>query len=232
MMKAAGGCVCVAMLASLLSCGGNAQLFNPAFVNTISGGQFPLTPGPEADFVLVRVVNATTQIVEFVVTVERQVPVTDDDGNPQLDVDGVPITQPERKTVRLTTFPVGRSSELGVTFPCNITPITRVGLGEMLSESDAAIFVGGEGPLGNPGFGVPAGDLNPLISVPDQPSNFRCGDTVIFRAITATGVTGGVKLESFVLSDDDQPSVFTGPNTFVNLQTYLGTIAGESEEGP
>ncbi|MEK7755615.1 MAG: hypothetical protein AAB385_00175, partial [Planctomycetota bacterium] len=151
---------------------GVVSFFNPAFINTLSGGQVPLTPGPGAAFVLVRAVNVTNQVVEFIVTIERDVLVVDDDGNFQQDDLGNFITRPERETVRLITNPTGQATELGVLFPCGESPVTAVGLGEDLLPTDAAIFVGGEGTGGASGFGGPAGNLNPLqLAI----GNFNCG---------------------------------------------------------
>ena len=49
---------------AVVGCGNAAGLFNPAFVNTLVGGQVPVTPGPGAAFVLVRCVNETGVPVE------------------------------------------------------------------------------------------------------------------------------------------------------------------------
>lgn len=197
---------------------GNLGLLNPAFVNTLTGGIVPVTPGPGAAFVFVRCVNETGQPVEFIVTVEREVLVVDEFGNYELDDDGQFITRPERETVRLTTLAEGNAGELGVLFSCRESPVTLVGLGENLLPTDAAIFVGGGGVIGAEGFGVPAGNLYPLqLAV----GNFNCGDTIIFRAFRMTGMAGGVALQSFLLPGSEQPSIFQGPNTFVNLEQYL-----------
>jgi hypothetical protein len=200
-------------------------LFNPAFVNTLSGGIFPLTPGPNAGFVFVRAVNEADETIEFLVTVDREVPDTDDQGNFVVDASGNFLTHTERETVRLRTFPDGRAHELGVLFPCRRVDVTRVGLGENLLSTDAMVFVGAEGPVGAPGFGVPAGDLNPLSA---EAGNFACGDTIIFRAFSSTGVTGGVKVQSFVLPYSEQPSEFRA-DTFVNLEDFLETQVREGD---
>lgn len=209
-----------------LSCG-NATLFNPAFVNSLYGTYFPRTPGPGADFVLVRVVNETAQNATFAVTVERRDFVLDDNGDPQYDDNGDPITRDFLERRQLNTFPNGRASELGVLFPCDVSPVIRVGLGKDLLPTDPAVFVGGGGPAGDPGFGVPAEGLNPLDLFA---GNFNCGDTIIYRAITSTGVPGNVIVQSFLLPGSEQPSQFNGPNTFVNLQNFLETQV--REEGP
>ncbi len=220
--------VCMSVVTALgLSCGNGGGLLNPAFVNTLYGTYFPRTPGPSADFILVRVVNETTQVATFEVTVERRDFVLDDDGNPQYDDNGDPITRDFLERRELTTFPVGRASELGVLFPCDVSPVIRIGLGENLLPTDAAVFVGGGGPGGAPGFGVPAAGLNPLDLFA---GNFNCGDTIIYRAITSTGVPGNVIVQSFLLPGSEQPSLFNGPNTFVNLQNFLETQV--REEGP
>lgn len=209
------------------SCGNNASLFNPAFVNTLSGTYFPRTPGPGADFILVRAVNETAQNVNFIVTVERREFVLDNNGNPQYDENGNPITRNFLESRELNTFPTGRASELGVLFPCDVSPVLRIGLGETLLPTDAAVFVGGGGPAGAPGFGVPAAGLNPLSLFE---GNFNCGDTVIFRAFTNTGVPGNVSIQVFLLPGSEQPFEFRGPNTFVNLQNFLETQV--REQGP
>jgi len=213
--------------ACLSGCGGNVGIFNPAFANSLSGAYFPRTPGPGAAFVFSRVVNQTDAVIEFVVTIERDVLVLDENGNFQLDEDGNFVTRSEMETVRLTTIPFGRASELGVLFPCSDSQITRVGLGENLLPSDAAAFVGGQGVGGAPGFGIPPGNVNPLSL---EAGNFRCGDTIVFRALRSSSVAGGVVLQSFLLPYDEQPSAFIGPNTFVNYEQFLETQVRESEE--
>jgi hypothetical protein len=75
---------------------------------------------------------------------------------------------------------------------------------------------------------VPAGDLNPLLL---EVGNFNCGDTIIFRAFVSTGAVGGVALQSFLLPGSEQPSIFRGPNTFVNLEQFLESQVRE-DEGP
>lgn len=212
--------------AALLATGCGTGVFNPAFVNMLVGGEVPLTPGPGAAFVLVRCVNEIDEVVEFIVTIQRSVLVLDEDGNFQVDEEGNFITRPERETVRLTTFPVGQARELGALFPCGESPVTHVGLGSNLLPTDAAIFVGGAGAAGATGFGVPAGDLNPLqLAV----GNFNCGDTIIFRAFRAIGVAGGTALQAFLLPGSEQPSVFRGPDTFVNVEQFIESQVREDE---
>lgn len=204
---------------------GNSGLLNPAFLNTLSGGVVPVTPGPNAAFVFVRSVNETDSSVEFIVTIQRDVLVVDEDGNFQVDEFGQFATTPERQTVRLITLPTGRARELGTLFPCGKSPVTLVGLGENLLPTDAAIFVGGQGATGAAGFGVPAGNLNPLQLTA---GNFNCGDTIIFRAFQSTNVAGGVGLQTFLLPGSEQPSFFLGPNTFANLEEFLESqVRGE-----
>ena len=222
------GCLALGVLTLAAACGSSVSFFNPAFINTISGGEIPVTPGPGAAFVLVRAVNETGQVVEFIVSIERDVLVLDEDGNFQQDDQGNFITRPERETVRLITNPTGLAADLGVLFPCGESPVTAVGLGQNLLPTDAAIFVGGEGVGGAAGFGVPAGDLNPLLL---EVGNFNCGDTIIFRAFVSTGAVGGVALQSFLLPGSEQPSIFRGPNTFVNLEQFLESQVRE-DEGP
>jgi len=206
------GCLAVA------GCGSEVTLFNSAFLQTFVGGQVPVAPGPPASFVLVRGVNSTSQNVEFVVTVEREALVRDDDGSFVQDDNGNFVTQPERETVSLVTSPNGLGSDLGVIFDCSLEPVTVVGLGENLLPTDAAIFVGGTGAGGTSGFGVTAPNLNPLrLSI----GNYNCGDTIIYQAFTATGVSGGVSVQAFLLPGSEQPTTFAGPSTFQNLRNFL-----------
>jgi hypothetical protein len=215
------------LLFLVAACESAATLFNPAFINTLSGGQVPVTPGPGAAFVLVRVLNETAQTVEFIVTVEREVLVVDEDGNFQVDEEGNFITRPVRRTIPLDTNPDGLATDVGVLLPCDESPVTVIGLGEDLLPTDAAVFVGGGGAGGAEGFGVPVGNLNPLLL---EDGNFNCGDTVIFQAYTSTGVAGGVGLQTFLLPGAEQPSVFRGPDTFVNLANFLQSQAPEEED--
>lgn len=207
-------------------CGDSTSIFNRGFINVLAGGVIPLTPGPGATFVLVRCVNDTSQPVEFAVTIERLVLALDENGDPQINPLGRPTTFPVRETVRLRTFPNGKARELGTLFPCGESPVTLVGLGENLLPTDAAVFVGGADVGGAPGFGVRAGNLNPLQL---SAGNFNCGDTIIFRAFESTLVTG-VGLESLLLPGSEQPSEFQSLNTFVTLQEILESQA--REEGP
>lgn len=213
---------------SIVGCGTGVSLFNPAFINTAIGGRVPVTPGPAAAFILVRCVNDTAQPVEFIVTIQRSVLVVDEEGNYQIDEEGEFITRPERETVRLSTAGLGLASELGVLFPCGESPVTHVGLGENLEPTDAAIFVGGQGAGGAAGYGVAAGDLNPL-QIEATPPNFNCGDTIIFRALLSSGAAGGIALQSFLLPGSEQPSEFDGPSTFANLEGFLESQVGEEE---
>lgn len=209
-----------------LGCGNAASLLNPAFINSRVGGVVPQTPGPGADFVLVRVVNSTGQPVEFIVTIDRNVLDLDDNGNPQRDEDGNLLTVPRRQTAKLQTQATGDAAESGALFECADSPITRIGLGENLLPTDAAAFVSGAGAGDAAGFGVLAGSLNPLTLAQ---GNFNCGDTVIFRAIVQTGQAGAVGLQSFLLPGFEQPSQFSGPNTFVNYQQFLETQVTEED---
>jgi hypothetical protein len=206
-------------------CGGGG-VFNPAFINSTVGGVFPITPGPGADFVFVRGLNETGQTVEFIITIEREVLVLDDDGNPQQDDAGNFVTRAERQTVNLVTGATGDATSAGVLFECAESPVTLVGLGENLLPGEAAIFVGGEGAGGATGFGVAIDDLNPLSL---EAGNFACGDSIIFRAFQSVGVPGGVDIQTFLLAGSQQPSEFTGPDTFVNFQQFLEAQAPEEE---
>lgn len=217
-----------AVIAVLLTvgCGGETTLFNSAAINTFVGGETPVTPGPGASFILVRVINETSQVAEFIVTIERDVLVRDEDGNFQVDEQNNFITRPERETVRLITSPTGNANELGVLFPCSESPVTLIGLGEDLLPTNAAVFVGGAGAGGAGGFGVTADSLNPLSLAA---GNFNCGDSVIFLAFLSRGVAGGVGLQSFLLPGSEQPSIFNGPDTFVNFERFLESQVREDE---
>ncbi len=211
---------------TLLVGSGCGDLFSPAARNTFVGGFVPVTPGPIAPFVFVRAVNKTDQVVEFIVTIEKEILVRDDAGNFVTDDNGVFLTQPKRQTVRLTTFPGGLSSELGVVFDCSLEPVTLIGLGENLLPTDAAVFVGGSGPASTGGFGVTAEGLNPLSLAA---GNFTCGDTLIFTAFQSVGTPGGVLLRSDRLSGATQPGTFAGPSTFENLAAFFESQVRENQ---
>lgn len=213
----------------MVGCSSTANIFNPTFVNLTSGGVFPLTPGPGANFVLVRVVNETNANAEFIVTIEREVFERDENGSVILDEFGNAVTRPVRETKRLNTLVAAPGNEMGVLFPCDLSPINLIGLGENLLPNDAAVFLGGGGAgFGGGGSGVPVGDFQPLSRLV-APPNFVCGDTVIFRAIISSQSVGTVKLESFLLPGFEQPDQFTGPNTFVNYQRFLEAQLSDDE---
>jgi hypothetical protein len=113
---------------------------------------------------------------------------------------------------------------MGVLFTCEESPVTIIGLGENLLPTDSAVLVGATG--GGTGFGVKAGDLNPLLL---EANNFDCGDTVIFQAFLSASVPGGVGLQSFLLPSSEQPSEFSGPDTFQNWQQFLESQIREEE---
>jgi hypothetical protein len=204
----------------LMLSGGCGGFINDALLNTVVGGVVPKTPGPVAPFILVRASNRTAQNIDFIVTAEIERLVRDNEGNFVVDDDGNFVTTPERRTVRLSTFPGGNSSEVGVLFDCSLEPITFIGLGENLLPTDAAVFVGGAGPGGAGGFGVTADRVNPLSLAA---GNYDCGDTIIFEAFQALGVPGGVALQAFLLPGSEQPGSFSGPSTFVNLANFLAS---------
>jgi hypothetical protein len=227
-MKSLAFCLVALLIAGAgLGLGCGSGVFNPAFVNANVGGVFPITPGPEADFVFVRGLNETGQTAEFIITVEREVMVLDDEGNPQQDDAGNFVTRPERQTVNLITGAAGSATSAGVLFECTRSPVTIVGLGENLLPSDTALFVGGEGAGGAAGFGITADDVNPLTL---DAGNFACGDSIIFRAFQSVGVPGGVDIQTYLLEGVTQPSDFSGPNTFVNYQQFLESQAPEDED--
>jgi len=207
--------------ASIPACG--TSFLNPAFINTTTGGQFPVTPGPSAAFVLVRALNETGVQVEFFITIEREVLRPDDDGNFVLDDQGNLRTEPVRETARVLTGETGLATDIGVLFPCGTSPVTLVGLGENLLPTDRHIAVGGGGAAGATGVGVTVENLNPLSLAA---SNFNCGDTIIYRAFLSTGTPGGVLVSTFLLPGSEQPFDFSGPSTFIEFQDLLDTAEG------
>lgn len=219
---------------ALLSCGTlNGFLFNSTFVNYQQGGVFPLTPGPSANFVLVRAVNSTDQIIRFSVTAQRRQPLRDDSGNVIRNPDGTLQTEDVLDNRELITIPPGKSSELGTLYACSESAIVRIGLGENLESSDSAAFVLDPAafnpldPLGvSPGFGVLPDGLFPLNLFD---GDFNCGDTVVFRASADNSRAGGVRLESFVLPGSEQPTRFQGPSTFANYEAFLESQVREDD---
>ena len=210
------------VLASFALCAtsllGGCGIFESSFINTFSGGVFPRTPGPNAAFVLVLGDNETSQTVEFIITIERNVLDLDDNGAAQIDENGNLVTEPARETVSLCTEPGGGARRLGTLFACGESPVTLVGLGEDLLPTDRHILVGGDCQTSAPGSGVTVPNLNPLeITV----GNFNCGDTIIFQALADSSVAGGVSVRVLLLPGSEQPGVFSGPNTFANLSEFL-----------
>ena len=194
-------------------CGENAQIFSDEFRSYSSGDVVPLAPGEPSQLVLVRLVNNTPAAIEFVVTAERQVLITDEEGRGVIDT--------TTETVRLRTLSEGEepANEVGALFDC---PITRIGLGEDINRpySDPGLFVlqGGIETFGvEAGFGVPS-NLPPL----DSPAgNFGCGDTLVYRVIESRGSVANIKVQAFVLPAASQPTEFLGPHTFNNVLKFL-----------
>ncbi len=214
-------------LTASLSCGDNLTLLNPSFLNFLEGGQVPITPGPNAAFVLVRVVNQTRgQAISFVVTAEIARAARDDEGQLQRDENGAVVTELVMETHRVQTFPVGNASEAGVLFSCaaGAQAVERVGLGENLLPSDRGVFLNSAAG-GVAGLGVQAG-VNALNRTD---GDFRCGDTVTFEVIDTIGVPGNVKVRSFLLQGELQPNQFAGPDTFRNFAQFLQTQVREEE---
>lgn len=219
---------CTLFLSAAVVAGLFAAGCSNTFVNLTSGGVFPLTPGPGADFVLVRVVNETNSNAEFIVTIEREVFQRDEDGNVILDEFGNPLTLSVRETKRLNTLVAAPGNEMGVLFPCSESPINLIGLGENLLPNDTAVFLGGGGAGFGAGSGVVVGNFQALSRLVNPP-NFACGDTVIFRAILSSRSVGTVKLEAFLLPGFEQPNQFGGRNTFVNYQNFLESQLSDDE---
>ncbi len=202
--------------AAAAGCSSEAVLFSDTFRNFAQGDVVPLAPGPDSRLVMVRLINDTPQAVEFVVTAERQVLTTDDEGNA--------VIQSTDETVRLNTQPIDPANEVGALFDC---PVTRIGLGEDidLPTSAPGLFVTPPGQeVGVQGFGVP-GNLPPLDS---RAGNFGCGDTLVIRAIERQGAVGNVEVQSFVLPWSTQPTEFLGPHTFNNVRIFLEQQQPES----
>ena len=217
----------VAAVAIPLGCGGNFSLLNPSFLNFVQGGQFPLTPGPNAAFVFVRVVNKTAdEPMSFVVTAEIARALRDENGVLQRDENGQVVTELVLETHRLQTFPRGNASEAGTLFSCSAgsQAVERVGLGENLLPTDRGVFLNAVAG-GVAGLGVQTG-VNALNRID---GNFRCGDTITFEAIDATGVPGNVKVRAFLLPASDQPSAFSGLDTFRNYSEFLESQIREDE---
>ena len=186
----------LAALAAVVGCFDPALLLNPAFVNTFQGGLFPFVPRPENNFVLVRVVNSTTEPVTFIVTVERE----------RLVGEEVGIVN-ETETINVFTDTGDQANESGILFDCFAeNKITRIGLGEDLNRptSEAGLLVGSFADIVQ-GFGVPP-NINPLSS---EAGDFDCGDTVIYEAFLSANAPGGFKVAAFVLDWETQPESTT-----------------------
>lgn len=222
-IKLTGTMLSVCVLAAACD---NFNPLNPAFTQTFIGGQVPVTPGPGADFILVRGQNDTGDFAEYIVTIEREVFERDDDGNVQLDENGQPITRSERNTISLLTSSDAPANDQGVLFSCAESPINIIGLGENLLADDTQLVSGGAGAGGAGGVGIRDPTLTPLSRAA---GNFACGDTIIFRAIRSTSVAGGIKIDAFRLAGFDQPSLFNGPSTFVNYQDFIESQVREDE---
>lgn len=207
--------------AGALGCGATATFFNPSFLNYVTGGVIPLTPGPSSGFLLVRARNNTADAIEFIVTIEREVEVIPDPG-----VDTPITTAIEQETFRLITIPDNLANDVGILFDC---PVTRVGLGEDIDRpaEEPGLFVGTETGGFIQGFGVP-GNVNPLDA---RIGNFTCGDTVIFEASTSVGAVGNISVASFVLPAEGQPATVSGPDTFNNARSLVDQFAPEEDQG-
>lgn len=214
----------LALCASLVF--GGCGIFDPQFRSTVTGGEVPRTPGPNAAFVLVLGDNETDRTVEFIITIERNVLDLDDTGSAQLDENGQFLVKPVRETVRVCTPPGGGAQRLGTLFACGDEPVTLVGLGDDLQPTDRHILVGGDCDSSAPGTGITVPSLNPLQL---STGNFNCGDTIIFQALVNSAVAGGISVQVLLLPGSEQPSEFAGPNTFANLTSFLDAQRREAE---
>ena len=89
-----GSLFAAVLIASVVGCGENVSFLNPTFLNTLEGGQFPISPGPGADFVLVRVKNSTINTpISFTVTAEITRAARDENGDIQLNEFGDVVTE-------------------------------------------------------------------------------------------------------------------------------------------
>lgn len=205
----------ILLLGAAQGCGSNSGFLNPAFVNFAVGGQFPSTPGPIAPFVLVRVINATPdKVIEFKVSVEKTVPVRDDNGEIVFDNLGIALTNNVFENARLQTPPFALANDLGIVFSCDETPIVRIGLGENLGALEPQLFVTSD--ASDFGGGCNVG-VNPLVAAA---GNFNCGDTVIFQAFESVAGACGVGVKTLVLPGSEQPATFAGPSTFEILRQF------------
>lgn len=210
--------LCVALVFGAVSCG--AGVLNPAFVNTVGGGgAFPITPGPGADFVLVRVLNETSQVATFFVTVWSDVLEVDDSGEV--------VVKTKKQNLRVDTGSVAPANDTGVLFKCSESAVNVVGLGGVdLLNADGAVCVGGQGAGGALGNCILTQEVPPLRR---ELGHFACGDTIVFRAFASFGAAGGVKVESWVWSGSQQPSIFSGRSTFENYQIFIESQVREDE---
>ena len=208
----------LALVLLVAGCGEEARLFSDEFRNFTAGDVVPLAPGEPSGLVLVRLVNDTPDAIEFVVTAERQVLITDEQGQG--------VIKAATETVRLRTLPVEPANEVGALFDC---PVTRIGLGEDINRpnSEPGLFIleGGA----NATFGVEAGFGVPSAVPPlDSPAgNFGCGDTLVYRVIQSRGKAANVEVQTFVLPAASQPDAFLGPHTFNNVRIFLEEQTGE-----
>lgn len=214
----------LAITLAVSGCG--VSVFNPAFVNSQSGGVHPVTPGPGAAFVLVRVVNDTVLDASFVVSIERSVLVRNEDGTPAVDDFGNPFTEDKVETKELDTVSTPPGNENGHLFPCGDSPVNVVGLGDDLADlNSTAVFLRVPGSGGLQGFGISAREVPPLSR---EAGNFNCGDTIIFHAFSSQNSVGGVGLRSLLLRGEEQPAEFSGASTFETAQSVLETLIPEN----
>jgi len=175
------------------------------------GGRFEFITGsnPRASDanVFVYATNGLSLPAEFIVTIERDVPLRDARGKFLLDTGGNVRVSPQRQTARLPIPPLeGIGSgypnlpefRVGAYFDCGQWAVRVVGLGENWMPDDPAVILGS----GPERYGLPVGDLRPLLL---DYRNFGCGDIVVFATVVDPLVPSGAGLRSFLVPVVEQP---------------------------
>lgn len=123
---------------ALMGCGGPATFFSESFLNRLGGGFVPIVPGPEAGYVMVFVVNNTTdRSVEFVVTAEQEEIVVQLDANGNM-IGFEPARTLEQRTVDLLTDV--DSPTLAIVFDHSAADFPPVGPGELTFQDIQSVL--------------------------------------------------------------------------------------------